>query len=105
MKHTGAGDQIAVGSAVSGGHLRLWVRDTGAGLTPADAERVFERFVRGTGHHREDGSGLGLSIVRAIAEAHGGRVLLHSAPGQGATFTILLPLVGLAEPSRVGVLT
>lgn len=104
VKHTRPGDQIAVGSTVANGRLRLWVRDTGVGLSPDDAERIFQRFVRGSGRHREDGSGLGLSIVRAIAEAHGGQAVVHAAPGRGATFTIDLPLIGRAEPSRVEVL-
>ena len=55
-------------------------------------DRIFDRFSRGTaGGHRSDGAGLGLSIVSAIASAHGGRVDLDSVPGRGATFTLVIP--------------
>ena len=74
-----------------GGRVRWWVRDTGPGVVPGDTERIFERFQRGDQARGPEGSGLGLSIVRAIATAHGGRVLLDSAPGEGATFTLVLP--------------
>ena len=78
---------------MTGRQARLWVRDTGPGVAPEDAERIFERFgrVSGAAGRSEEGSGLGLAIVKAIAEAHGGRVLLDSPPGQGATFSLLLP--------------
>ena len=70
----------------------MWVRDTGVGIPPEDHQRIFERFARGRRERRNPhGSGLGLSIVRAIAEAHGGRVGVTSRPGEGATFTITLP--------------
>jgi signal transduction histidine kinase len=91
-RYTAPGDRIALGSQVSGGELRFWVADTGPGIAEADRGRVFERFARGeAGARRSDGAGLGLSIVQAIAAAHGGRVLLDSRPGAGATFTVVLP--------------
>jgi signal transduction histidine kinase len=59
----------------------------------SERQRIFERFYRGrTGHARSEGAGLGLSIVQAIAEAHGGQVRLDSPSGGGATFEIVLPL-------------
>jgi two-component system, OmpR family, sensor kinase len=75
------------------------VRDQGPGLVPEQAERVFERFYR-TDRARSrahGGTGLGLSIVAAITAAHGGSVELDTAPGEGATFRVLLPM--LAETS------
>ncbi len=91
-RYTAPGDRIALGSQVAGGELRFWVADTGPGIAEADRARVFERFARGAaGARRSDGAGLGLSIVQAIAAAHGGRVLLDSRPGAGATFTVVLP--------------
>jgi two-component system OmpR family sensor kinase len=101
VRHTTTGAEIGVGSAMDGpepdgsgaGQVRLWVRDTGAGVALEEQERIFERFFRGRdGRRRAEGSGLGLSIVSAIAEAHGGRASLSSSPGQGATFTIGIPL-------------
>jgi len=91
VQHTEPGDVIALGSAHEGGRVRWWVRDTGPGVAPEDAERIFERFQRGGQVRGPEGSGLGLSIVRAIATAHGGRVRLDSEPGEGATFTLVLP--------------
>jgi len=69
------------------------VHDTGPGISPEERERVFDRFFRGSlaesGH--VPGTGLGLSIAREIVHAHGGRVTVESAPGQGSTFTVWLP--------------
>jgi signal transduction histidine kinase len=68
------------------------VRDTGTGIAVPDQALIFERFKRGAGAHRRyRGGGLGLAIVRAIAEAHGGRVELESRLGEGSTFAIVLP--------------
>ena len=68
--------------------------DSGPGVTPEDRARIFDRFARGaTNRHHGDGAGLGLSIVRAIAVAHGGDVTLDSVPGRGATFTLVIPLI------------
>ncbi|MGY2085071.1 ATP-binding protein [Blastococcus sp. SYSU DS0539] len=92
VQHTGPGDRIVLGTRLSGDQLLVWVDDTGPGIPLADQQRVFERFARGgSGARRSEGAGLGLSIVQAIAAAHGGSVELHSRPGEGATFTLLLP--------------
>ena len=100
-RYTAPGDRIALGSQVSGGELRFWVADSGPGIAEEDRARVFERFARGAaGARRSDGAGLGLSIVQAIAAAHGGRVLLDSRPGAGATFTVVLPADGAPRPQE-----
>jgi signal transduction histidine kinase len=91
VRHTSPGGSIAIGTAVADGTLRIWVRDDGAGIAADDLDRIFDRFYRGRGRRRSDGSGLGLSIVQAIAEGHGGRVEVISRPNDGATFTIVLP--------------
>lgn len=92
VQHTTEGDVVALGSAVTPTELRFWVRDEGVGIAIDQQALVFERFYRAPdSRRRAEGSGLGLAIVRAIAEAHGGRVELRSAPGAGATFTIVLP--------------
>jgi two-component system OmpR family sensor kinase len=94
VQHTGRGDVIALGSSVDEDGVAFWIRDTGPGVRPEDGEAIFQRFSRGsiggTRAHRT-GAGLGLSIVTAIAEAHGGWVELESVPGGGATFTLRLP--------------
>jgi two-component system, OmpR family, sensor kinase len=87
-KHTSVGDEIGIGSQTDGTWLELWVRDTGPGLPAALAETAFERFH--TGERSDDGFGLGLSIVRAIAQAHGGDVTLDDTPS-GATFRVRIP--------------
>jgi two-component system, OmpR family, sensor kinase len=94
VQHTEEGDEIGVGTFVGGGETRLWVRDTGPGIPLEEQERVFARFYRSSVGRGSDGAGLGLSIVQAIARAHGGRLELASAPGSGATFTVVLPLDG-----------
>ena len=101
-RFTEPGGWIGVGSQCSGGWLRLWVSDSGPGVSPEDRARIFERFARGgQGRNDADGAGLGLSIVRAIAVAHGGDVQLDSMPGRGATFTLVVPIQppNMTEPS------
>ncbi|WP_369974919.1 sensor histidine kinase [Thermobifida halotolerans] len=96
VRHTGPGDTVVLGSALTERDgvrtAELWVRDSGPGVAPGDRERIFERFARGeTARGDRPGAGLGLAIVRAIAEAHNGEVRLRSAPGAGAEFTLILP--------------
>lgn len=93
VQHTRDGDLIALGARRAGDTVRLWVRDTGPGVDPAVASRVFDRWARGAAsrEQRPDGAGIGLSIVAAIARAHGGDVEVHSNR-HGATFTIVLPV-------------
>ena len=99
-RHTRPGDRIGIGSQLTDGWLRFWVSDSGPGVSPEDRARIFERFARGTAvGPRSEGAGLGLSIVRAIAVAHGGRVLLDSVPGRGATFTVMIPAIPSEEIS------
>lgn len=97
VAHTPEGAAIAVGGTVRGDapearRIYLWVRDEGSGIAREDQQRIFERFVRsGPEKRRERNSGLGLAIVSRIARAHGGEVTVDSAPGRGATFTLVLP--------------
>jgi signal transduction histidine kinase len=92
-QYTTQTDTIAIGTLINRHHLRLWVRDTGVGIAESDRQRIFERFARASNsRRRSEGSGLGLSIVQAIAQAHGGRVDLVSQLGVGSTFTLVLPL-------------
>ena len=89
LKFTPAGGRVQVGAARDDGQLRIWVRDSGKGLTSADLKRVFER-----GWQAEPGGagkGLGLYICKRIVEAHGGTIWAESAPGSGATFVVVLP--------------
>ena len=76
-----------------GGRWRLWVQDCGPGIPPSEHVRIFERFYRLGSELRRDtqGVGIGLSIVKHIVEAHQGRVIVESAPGQGSRFTMEFP--------------
>ena len=85
-------EAILIGSSVGDGEARFWVRDGGPGIPPEERELIFERFRRGSGPGRTEGAGLGLAIVKAIAEGHRGRVELDSTAGQGATFTVVIPV-------------
>ena len=92
VKHTGEGDQIGIGAAVGPeGLVELRVRDTGHGVAPEDRDRIFRRFARGETSPDDEGFGLGLAIVSAIARAHGGTVEVRDTPGGGATFTMVMP--------------
>jgi histidine kinase len=91
---TPAGGSVTVAIRAQSGQAQVMVSDTGAGLAAADLERVFERFYRAPGQpRRAPGSGIGLTIARGIARAHGGDVSAASAgPGRGAAFVLTLPL-------------
>ncbi|MCK6529363.1 ATP-binding protein [Myxococcota bacterium] len=97
IRHTPEGGRVVLGVHALGGAVRFEVVDTGPGIGKEHLPRLFERFYRVPGG--EAGSaGLGLSIVREIAEAHGGRVGVESEPGQGSTFWLTLPMArGEAE--------
>ena len=93
IAHTGIEDEIGIGTTIEGDEAVMWVRDSGVGIPPSEQRQIFGRFARGTqSRGRYDGTGIGLAIVRAIAEAHGGRVRVTSRPGEGARFDIIIPV-------------
>ncbi len=94
--HTPPGAPVVVRTLVRDGEAVIEVSDRGPGLVPEHAARVFERFFRAdpSRARASGGSGLGLSIVSSIAEAHGGRAEVDAVPGDGATFRVVLPLMG-----------
>ncbi len=77
-----------------------YVRDNGPGIQPAEKDKVFDLFQRGANPQARDGSGLGLTIVRDIAESHGGCVWVESDPGCGSTFYFQLPEPALPQAPR-----
>jgi two-component system, OmpR family, sensor histidine kinase BaeS len=101
VHHTQEQDTIEVSIRRLGNRAVISVRDTGSGIPAADLDHIFDRFARAdSGRSRQAGGfGLGLSIVKAIVDAHGGEVRVSSAVGTGTTFEILLPL-SPAAPER-----
>jgi two-component system, OmpR family, sensor kinase len=100
--HTPRGTSIAVALATTGDDRTVEVSDDGPGIAADDLPHLFERFYRvdASRARRSGGSGLGLAIVQAIAEAHGGSVRVTSVEGDGAAFTIVLPIAGATRTPR-----
>lgn len=92
VKYTPAGGTVTVGAESRPDAVALVVRDTGPGISPDEQERIWERLYRGEGGEKERGLGLGLSMVRAVVEAHGGRAEVDSAPAQGSAFRLVFPI-------------
>jgi two-component system sensor histidine kinase SenX3 len=103
IKHSAKGQTVAIGIDLKNTPpatiARLWVADQGPGIPLAEQEKIFERFYRrGSDLRREtQGIGIGLSLVKHIVAAHGGRVLVASKPGEGSRFTIELPVKEKSE--------
>jgi signal transduction histidine kinase len=91
VKYTPAGGRVTI-SVGRGASATIVVRDTGAGIPTDELARVWDRLFRGDRSRAQRGLGLGLSLVKAIVEAHGGTVAVESDLGRGSTFTVLLPL-------------
>jgi signal transduction histidine kinase len=104
IQHTGRGDTIRLSVVRTGQSdlAGLVVEDTGAGISPTELERIFDRFTTGKQPAGRRGTGLGLALVRAVADGHGGTAAAYSAIGQGSRFELTLPLVaspGAGQPS------
>jgi two-component system phosphate regulon sensor histidine kinase PhoR len=93
IKYNNSGGRATIALREAGGHIELVVADTGMGIDPADLERLFTRFFRGQEARSRSapGTGLGLTICRDIARAHGGDVTVASEAGSGTTFTVTVP--------------
>ena len=104
LKYSRGRREVRVAMEARDGAVAASVTDRGIGIAPADQKRIFEKFVRvETGLvHDVKGAGLGLSLVKQIVHAHGGRVELRSSPGDGSTFTLVLPLADGTEAPRRG---
>ncbi|MFP5246610.1 MAG: sensor histidine kinase, partial [Thermoanaerobaculia bacterium] len=94
VKYSNGRKDLEVHVTNGGGEVRIAVTDHGIGIPPVEQKKIFEKFYRvgSTLVHDVKGSGLGLSIVQHVVKAHGGRVELVSAPGEGSTFTLVLPV-------------
>lgn len=96
IKYSGANGRVLVSTAARDGELAIRVVDSGPGIAADELPLLFRAYSRTSSARGVEGSGLGLYIVRCIAEAHAGRIDVESTPGQGSTFTLTLP----AEPRR-----
>ena len=96
VKYTPEGGRVEVEGLADGNEATLNVRDTGIGIAGGELPHVWERLYRGDASRSERGLGLGLSLVKAVVTAHGGRVNVSSRPGAGSVFSITLPLSGAA---------
>jgi signal transduction histidine kinase len=92
IKYTPAGGRVDISVTRENGRAVLRVRDTGIGIPPAELPRIWERLFRGDQSRTERGLGLGLSLVKAVVEAHGGTIAVDSTSGAGSTFTVELQL-------------
>jgi two-component system OmpR family sensor kinase len=92
LKFTRPGDTVEVRAFEDGAFVAIEVADTGPGIPEDDVSRVWEELYRGQGARGIPGSGLGLALVRAIVERHGGQVKLRSRLGQGTVVTMRLPV-------------
>jgi signal transduction histidine kinase len=91
VKYTPAGGEVRIELGSREGFGVLRVKDSGPGIPEDEQARIWERLFRGDRSRAERGLGLGLSLVKAVVEAHGGTVSVSSQPGQGATFEVVLP--------------
>jgi len=108
IKFSGKSRQIDISLISKNDELQLCVKDYGIGIPIKDQEKIFDRFYRGTEPQRLGikGSGIGLTIVKRIVEAHGGTIALESETGKGSTFTVILPMkdndIPSSQPSPKG---
>jgi two-component system phosphate regulon sensor histidine kinase PhoR len=92
IKFTAAGGTVTLGTTATPTDVALFVRDNGAGIDPADLDRIFERFFKSDPSRATGGTGLGLAIAKHAVQAHGGTIAAASGGrGHGATVTVTLP--------------
>ncbi|OGQ99480.1 MAG: hypothetical protein A2521_00840 [Deltaproteobacteria bacterium RIFOXYD12_FULL_57_12] len=92
LKYTPTGGRIAIAATRTGTEMRLVIEDTGGGIAPQDLPHIFDRLYRGDASRSHRGLGLGLSLVRAVVQAHHGRIEVASNPALGSRFTVFWPL-------------
>ena len=97
VKYTPSGGRVSIKGRSAGDDVVIEVADTGIGVAPEHLQRIWDRLYRADGAGPERGLGLGLSLVKAVVEAHGGRADVSSVPGQGTTLTIVLPRANSAR--------
>ena len=91
VKYTPSGGRVSVTAVVYPMFSAVLVQDTGPGIAEEEQPKIFQRFFRGTAYREQEGVGIGLYLVRQIAEGQGGFVKVRSQPGRGSTFSLYLP--------------
>ncbi len=100
LKFTPAGGQVSLHASQADDGVEISVTDSGIGISSAEIAHIFDRFYQADPARKggeKHGAGLGLAIVKEIVQAHGGTISVHSAPGEGSTFTVRLPLAPLTD--------
>ena len=92
LKYTPEGGTVTISAACAGGDAVVRFRDTGPGVPENEQDKIWDRLYRGDKSRSQRGLGLGLSVVKAVIEAHGGKATVNSKVGQGSEFTVLLPI-------------
>jgi signal transduction histidine kinase len=100
LKYLGPGRSVVLSAEKTDHEILLQVQDDGLGISPEDLPRIWDRLFRADRSRSAPGMGLGLSLVKAIAEAHGGRAEAESTPGRGSTFLLRLPRQSAATATR-----
>jgi signal transduction histidine kinase len=95
LKYTPEGGNVRLSCAIGSEGVTVKVRDTGLGIPADEQPRIWERLYRGDKSRSQRGLGLGLSLVKAIVEAHHGTVSVQSKPGEGSEFKVTIPTSGL----------
>jgi len=103
VKFTPDGGQVGITAGLEDGGVRITVWDTGIGIAPEEQDRIFEEFRQAGGayDHKQEGTGLGLSLARKFVELHGGRMWVESEVGRGSRFAFTLPVSITAPPEEV----
>ena len=95
IKFTPNGGHITIDVVNLERSVTISVSDTGPGLDPEEAERIFQPYERGSAHTEDEGAGLGLSLARSLIELQGGRIWVKSTPGKGSTFSVQIPVANV----------
>ena len=98
IKFTPAGGKVVLTASCSNDLLQISVADSGIGIPAQDLEKVFKKYYRSEGVTGYKGTGLGLTISKAIVEAHGGAIKVESTEGKGSRFTVIIPTNEIASP-------
>ncbi len=98
VKYTAAGGRVDISCGRDGDRAFITVADTGPGIPADELPHIWDRLFRGDASRTERGLGLGLSLVKAIVEAHGGTVTVESEPGRGSRFTVSFPVARSSNP-------